>query len=75
MGLFKLILGVASELTLHIINKNSKIPKVFLEKGLKLWSCNWSDVFVAVLMLGLSEVDDITEKCYGKRGKIHFGGA
>ena len=63
---FQLVLGVFFKLVLNAINKYLKVLEVFLEKGFEFWPRDWSNAFVAALVLGLSEIDGATKECGGK---------
>lgn len=45
-----------------IINKGLQIPKIFLKKVFKFWLCNRSGALIAILILGLFEIDKIIKK-------------
>ena len=63
---FYLVLGVPFKLAPDTINKSLEVPKVLLEEGLVLKLCDRSSAFVAALVLGLSEADNVAEESSSK---------
>ena len=72
LGLFQLVLRVSFKLILNIIDKSLKIPKVFLEKGFEIRPNNRKNTFMAILVLNLSEVNNITKVLNSKQGIIYL---
>ena len=70
-----MVLGVPSKLASDAIDKGLEVPEVLLEEVLELRPRDWSDAFVAVLVLGPSEADGATEEGGGKGGTIYSCGA
>ena len=61
LSLFQLILEVFFKLTLNAINKDMKVLKVLLQKGIKVKIYNRNGTFVATLILSSSDVNNATK--------------
>ena len=59
--LFYLEFRIFSKLSRNIIDKNLRIPKVFLEENFKVRQYNKSSIFVVILILGVSKANNTTK--------------
>ena len=69
---FQLVLEVPSKFTSNPIDKDLRVPKVFLEEGLKLCPRDRSGAFMAALVLGPSKADGAAKEDGGKWDTINL---